>query len=763
MQIKQISGHVQKTASKRAGIVLIGIIVALYGFLSPQVTAFFTGGGCIASINPTTANLASSVNFVVTVTNAGSSAVQWVDVAVPANNYIYNGNSIASPWSTTDRSDGTTAVGGSIGTQQSNDFSMTVITGIQSSSPQDWVVKTSTSTSGASPVTCTGSLSTSVTGSLPQDGVNGVSSIDVSRISQHSATISWVSDFATSSLVYYGTSDSYNSSSDYDQTNVTEHAVTLSGLAAATTYHFQVAGTDGAGAYIYSLDNTFVTASTPVVPPPSSGTGSTGTTQTTTTVPRTSANQDTTPPQINIKTKIEGVYKNAPVVSGEATDNQAVATVEYSIDDGTNWLPSDTITGKGTSKALFSFKPDMHEDGDYIVLIRVVDKTGNSVTTARQTVVIDSLPPAIGGALTTLGTLIVKPDNNGVVHAPVGVDQKITVNAVGGPITVTIDATDIANAANRQSFSLTRSVDTGLWSGALNFHVAGAYQLVVRALDGAGNNTERTLSKLIVDKPATVTDSKTHQPIQANVTVYYRDPDTKTWVLWDGLAYGQSNPAVTSAAGTYNLYLPGGIYYMKFSAEGHSSRITKSFTVDDPTTVATDIDLSQQPGVRMGSLHIKLPWVSLSQTPVSVDNASKESTVASDNTVTSLPDFSLLQTDGTTLSQTKLFGKPTVISFVTTWSQPAQTQLAILSGLDRTVINVVAVDPGESQAKLIAYQKIAGSSLPIVVDSTNSLTANFGVTNLPTTFFVDRHGVIKKVKVGVLSKEEILGYVSNGL
>lgn len=763
MQIKQLRAHVKKTTSKRVSIVLIALVVAMYSIVAPRVTAFFTGGGCIANISPTTANLASSVDFVVTVTNAGASALQWVDIAVPSTNYIYAANAIESPWSATDRDGGTTAEGGSINSQQSNDFRVTVITALQSAPPQDWVIQASTSLSGTNPITCTGSVSTSMSGSLPQDSVNGVDDVMVSAISQQSATITWTSSFPTSSLVYYGTTSNYATSSNYDQNNTLQHTVVLTGLSPATTYHFQVAGTDGAGSYAYSLDNTFVTASAPVVPPPSNPTSNNGA-PTTTTVPQTSPNQDVTPPQIILPGDVGGIYKQAPELSGTAIDNQAVRSVEYSIDDGINWLPVDSLVGVGKKEALFSFTPTLYGDGNYELLLRATDTTGNTVTAARQTVVIDTLPPAVGGGLTTLGPLIVKPDESGVMHAPVGVNQRFTVNAVGGPISVVIDATDSNEPDKRQSFSLTRSLDTGLWSGALNFRTAGSYKLVVRALDGADNKTERALNTLVVDQPALVTDTKTGQPLQANISVYYRDPDTKTWVLWDGLAYGQSNPVTTTATGMYNLYLPGGIYYLKVSAPGYSARITKSFTISDPTTVAVNIALRTKPSIRIGSLRINMPGISLDQTPVAIESGmSNTNLVSNENTPTSVPDFSLTQTDGTKLSLTKLFGKPTVISFVTTWSQPAQDQLAILDKLDRTSMNIVAVDAGESQARLIAYQKIAGYTLPIVIDNTNGLTGNFGVASLPTTYFVDRHGVIKTIKVGVLSKEDILRYVSNGL
>jgi len=74
-----------------------------------------------------------------------------------------------------------------------------------------------------------------------------------------STAITWATNEAASSQVFYGATTAYGSSTVLDGTLVTGHAQTLSGLSPVTTYHFQVQSRDAAGNLATSSDQTFVT------------------------------------------------------------------------------------------------------------------------------------------------------------------------------------------------------------------------------------------------------------------------------------------------------------------------------------------------------------------------------------------------------------------------------------------------------------------------------------------------------------------------
>ena len=73
------------------------------------------------------------------------------------------------------------------------------------------------------------------------------------------ATIAWTTNDPASSLVNYGSTSAYGSSVS-SSTLVTSHSIMLTGLAAATTYHFQIVSTNGSGATASTTDATILTA-----------------------------------------------------------------------------------------------------------------------------------------------------------------------------------------------------------------------------------------------------------------------------------------------------------------------------------------------------------------------------------------------------------------------------------------------------------------------------------------------------------------------
>ena len=73
-----------------------------------------------------------------------------------------------------------------------------------------------------------------------------ISDVEVSRLYGTSATVTWTTDTASTSRVYYGTSTppaAYESSSDM----VTSHSIILTGLSTCSTYYFSVMSTDDIG------------------------------------------------------------------------------------------------------------------------------------------------------------------------------------------------------------------------------------------------------------------------------------------------------------------------------------------------------------------------------------------------------------------------------------------------------------------------------------------------------------------------------------
>ena len=97
-----------------------------------------------------------------------------------------------------------------------------------------------------------------------------ISNIQTSATTTNSVTITWTTDQASNSEINYGPTTTYASTTGPDSNYVTSHSVTLTGLAAGSTYNFDVVSATGGNLSSISGNNTF---STPTVngPPPNVG------------------------------------------------------------------------------------------------------------------------------------------------------------------------------------------------------------------------------------------------------------------------------------------------------------------------------------------------------------------------------------------------------------------------------------------------------------------------------------------------------------
>ena len=74
-----------------------------------------------------------------------------------------------------------------------------------------------------------------------------ITNVQTGSITTASSQVIWTTNIAANSSVDYGTTTSYGNSTPVDSAMVTSHQVTLSGLAAGTTYYYQVNSTDSKG------------------------------------------------------------------------------------------------------------------------------------------------------------------------------------------------------------------------------------------------------------------------------------------------------------------------------------------------------------------------------------------------------------------------------------------------------------------------------------------------------------------------------------
>lgn len=91
-------------------------------------------------------------------------------------------------------------------------------------------------------------------------GAPAISAVSTKSITAASATVTWSTNVAATSLVNYGLTTSYGSQTTVNSNLVLGHSMGLTGLSASKTYHYQVVSADSAGAQASSQDFTFATS-----------------------------------------------------------------------------------------------------------------------------------------------------------------------------------------------------------------------------------------------------------------------------------------------------------------------------------------------------------------------------------------------------------------------------------------------------------------------------------------------------------------------
>lgn len=461
----------------------------------------------------------------------------------------------------------------------------------------------------------------------------------------------------------------------------------------------------------------------------------------------------TTPPVINFPKFAEPITNNiTPTITAQVTSRLAtVQRVELSLDGGLTW---ERMTGLGSR---YSFTAPELDDGNYAVLIRAFDNAGNLAISDTQELIIDTVPPVIGGSQYAVGPQLLQPNNAGIIELVAGAKTRLVLSMRGGVTNATVNT-------GESQFPLQQESGTHLWFADLLFDTPGEQKLTVHAIDGAGNESERSIGRLIVQQSGTITTAS--QPVgvaDATVTVYYYQNKTRQWLVWDGAAFGQNNPQVTSGSGNYAYLLPPGKYYLEVKKIGLQRSQSKIFTLVESSSVNFDITVPEKAVFTvqiplLGEKQFSLPGV-LPHTVSTPEFSTKPKTtasLASHLQGKTAPDLTVLNMQGDEVTLTDYAGKKILLSFVAPWSAPAMEQSGVFSELqarlaDNEALMVIALQ--ESVPTVDTFLKRGAYQFPLFADKNGESGTAYEVSLLPQHFFIDSQGVVREVVVGQLSSD----------
>ena len=118
-----------------------------------------------------------------------------------------------------------------------------------------------------------------------------------------------------------------------------------------------------------------------------------------------------------------------------------------------------------------------------------------------------------------------------------------------------------------------------------------------------------------------------------------------------------------------------------------------------------------------------------------------------------VPDLTVVTLDGDTLRSTELRGQVVVVNFWATWCGPCRLEMPSLQSLhedraaDGVVVLGLSTDVGSAEP-IRSWVEERGISFPIGRATRDHRAAFGGIRGIPTTYLVDRNGVVRHRVVG---------------
>ncbi len=116
------------------------------------------------------------------------------------------------------------------------------------------------------------------------------------------------------------------------------------------------------------------------------------------------------------------------------------------------------------------------------------------------------------------------------------------------------------------------------------------------------------------------------------------------------------------------------------------------------------------------------------------------------------PDFLLERLDAGEIRLSELRGQPVILNFWATWCKPCRTEMPqFVEAYDRyrdQGLVIVGVNLQEGKSIVRPFAEDFGIEFPIAIDRDGEVGDRYRLLGLPTTFFIDREGVIRGLFTG---------------
>jgi peroxiredoxin len=131
------------------------------------------------------------------------------------------------------------------------------------------------------------------------------------------------------------------------------------------------------------------------------------------------------------------------------------------------------------------------------------------------------------------------------------------------------------------------------------------------------------------------------------------------------------------------------------------------------------------------------------------------------------PDFKLRDINEKIYALSDLHGRPVIVNFWATWCEPCRSELptiqAAYARLQKAApgpgpgLEVLGVAVDSDPSIVSSFQREFGLQFPLLPDEVGQggVKDLYRVGPIPTSFFIDRQGIVRAVKIGALQEQDL--------
>ncbi len=116
------------------------------------------------------------------------------------------------------------------------------------------------------------------------------------------------------------------------------------------------------------------------------------------------------------------------------------------------------------------------------------------------------------------------------------------------------------------------------------------------------------------------------------------------------------------------------------------------------------------------------------------------------------PDFQLQNLNGNSVSLSDFRGKPVLLNFWASWCPPCRDEMPYLQQVydewSAKGLVLLAINIGESSSTVEEFMQSHNLSFPVLLDTKQDVDQKYNIYGIPTTFLIDKDGIIQDIKVG---------------